>query len=408
MSATREVFIGRDLDCQIVLDSKHYSNVSRHHAVIRPFLSAPDVITWEIEDLGSANGTYVNGQRVRENCSLQIGDRVSIGRHGPEFIFESQDKLNQAQLSCSDFVHHSNPQASNSLSLSQLFPIISTVWDLPKKAHLIPISITVIVVILMFAKVGDPDPTDFNRILGIYLGSVTYYFIYQLCGKQKPWWVVLVTALATMLMLNSPLWSLFDLVFRRILPGEMPKSPETAGFFALLVAHFFGAGLMEELFKVLPVLGASFLGQILPEPWRKQIGVWEPLDGILLGTASALGFTFVETLGQYVPKVVEIWGSRAGWELLIARILGSVACHIAYSGYFGYCIGLSILKPARRWQILAVGYLTVALLHALWNASGSLNLWLLVIVGVVSYAFLAAAILKARSLSSFNLKKESS
>jgi len=63
---------------------------------------------------------------------------------------------------------------------------------------------------------------------------------------------------------------------------------------------FFGAGLMEELLKALPVLLAYVVGSRLSFPWRERIGVWEPLDGILLGAASAVGFTLLETLGQYV------------------------------------------------------------------------------------------------------------
>ena len=92
-------------------------------------------------------------------------------------------------------------------------------------------------------------------------------------------------------------------------------------------------------------------------------------------------------------------GQLVGLQLLIPRILGSVAGHMAYSGYFGYFIGLSVLRPRNSWLILGVGYFTASILHALWNASGVLNIFLLTFVGVVSYAFLGAAILKARVLS---------
>jgi RsiW-degrading membrane proteinase PrsW (M82 family) len=109
-------------------------------------------------------------------------------------------------------------------------------------------------------------------------------------------------------------------------------------------------------------------------------------------------------LGQYVPSAMsdltfQGQGDLVGLQLLIARILGAISGHMAYSGYLGYFIGLSVLKPARRWQILGVGYLTASGLHALWNVTGALNLLVLALVGVVSYAFLAAAILKARALS---------
>ncbi len=46
-----------------------------------------------------------------------------------------------------------------------------------------------------------------------------------------------------------------------------------------------------------------------------------------------------------------------------------------------------------------MGYLTASALHALWNATGLISGLFLAVVGVLSYAFLTAAILKARTLS---------
>ncbi len=397
LSPDQEIAIGRDPSCQIVLDSS-YGVVSRRHVAIRPLTTN----SWLLCDLNSANGTYINGESLLGCRKLLVGDRFILGNKGPEFSFQ----FFQAPPPPVNVTP--NSQTDPGVSFTQLFPILSTGRDLTKKGYLIPGIFTVVFVILMFATVGQPETAFFNQMLvATYLAGIAYYFVYQLCGKHKPWWVLFSMAIATGLILLSPILPLFILIFRNILPGRLPLLEETISFPQLLLRMFFGAGLMEELLKALPILAAYLIGQKLRTPWRERIGVWEPLDGILLGTASAVGFTLIETLGQYVPEISRNvgWqsgdgiGQLVGLQLLIPRIIGSVAGHMAYSGYLGYFIGLSVLKPRKRWQILAVGYFTAAALHALWNATGLLSGLFLAVVGILSYAFLMAAILKARTLS---------
>lgn len=290
------------------------------------------------------------------------------------------------------------------VSLTQLFPIFSTGHHLTRKAYLLPGIITVVVVISLFLAVGDARL--FNLLLAVYLTGAAFYFIYQLCGKHKPWWLLVSVAVMTILLLISPVLGAFIYVFRNILPGDLAANNAATSFPELLMRMFFGAGLMEELLKAVPVLVVCVFSARLRSPLREDVGVREPLDGILLGSAAAVGFTLVETLGQYVPEIYKATlaagegaAQLASLQLLIPRVLGSVAGHMAYSGYLGYFIGLSVLRPRRRWRILAVGYLSAAALHALWNVTGTISPALLAVVGVMSYAFLGAAILKARELS---------
>jgi hypothetical protein len=63
--------IGRSKKCDIVIDSKH---VSRQHARI---LSTSDE-EWLVEDLGSSNGTFVNGERVK-SYPISQADVIEIG-----------------------------------------------------------------------------------------------------------------------------------------------------------------------------------------------------------------------------------------------------------------------------------------------------------------------------------------
>ena len=65
------LLIGRDLDCDLRVESK---NVSRHHARLRHVSSG----TYALEDLKSRNGSTINGFLV-DTRILHYGDRVSIG-----------------------------------------------------------------------------------------------------------------------------------------------------------------------------------------------------------------------------------------------------------------------------------------------------------------------------------------
>jgi len=65
-----KVTIGRSEDCDIVLAERQ---ISRYHAQIRRTDSH-----YILEDLGSKNGTYVNGRQVTEPCILQDGDEIQI------------------------------------------------------------------------------------------------------------------------------------------------------------------------------------------------------------------------------------------------------------------------------------------------------------------------------------------
>ena len=295
---------------------------------------------------------------------------------------------------------------SSSLSFSQLFPVAGERKALMGKGFLVPGIVTVLFGVLMLLSSGHYGA--YNAFLALYIGLGALFVVYRLCGKSKPWWVLALPAVFTALFLPSPFWLLIYFV-TNILPLGISTPGE---FFPFALIHeFFGPGLREELVKMIPVFLMLAWGRKQASPRRERVGVWEPLDGILLGCASALGFTLIETLGQYVPgqvhdvaqKLGEGAGQAMGLELLIPRLLGTISGHMAYSGYFGYFIGLSVLKPKHRWKILGIGYLSAASLHALWdatcNSAGLLAPVLLCVFGVISYAFLMAAILKARQVS---------
>ena len=87
--STEEVLIGREETCQIILNSEQYPTVSRHHTKIQPIEDSSG-ISWQVCDLNATNGTYVNGQRLQGCQFLQSGDRIILGKDGPDFLFGSE------------------------------------------------------------------------------------------------------------------------------------------------------------------------------------------------------------------------------------------------------------------------------------------------------------------------------
>jgi hypothetical protein len=67
--------LGRDDAADIILDDP---GISRRHSELRVTTDGPHFVT-TIRDLGSTNGTYVNGERVT-TTHLEDGDRVTVGR----------------------------------------------------------------------------------------------------------------------------------------------------------------------------------------------------------------------------------------------------------------------------------------------------------------------------------------
>ena len=77
-----EEFVGRDLNNDIVINDPE---ISRRHA--RLYVQGNGYV---LEDLGSTNGTFVNGQRLLGPHVLRPGDTITFGER-LNLVFESSD-----------------------------------------------------------------------------------------------------------------------------------------------------------------------------------------------------------------------------------------------------------------------------------------------------------------------------
>ncbi|MGH7918151.1 MAG: PrsW family intramembrane metalloprotease, partial [Candidatus Binataceae bacterium] len=340
---------------------------------------------------------------------------------------------------------------SQTLKLTYVFPIVLQWRQLAKKGFLIPAALTV----LVSTSLGllSAGPFDyFAWAFAFYCAVGFLYLVYRLCGKRKSWLVLLSAMGLGVLCLYPPnycVWHVLHVFFANFVGGIFFSKGPPADVLGQFFYNFVTIGLVEEGTKFVPVLLFFWLAYRFSPPWREQIGVFEPLDGLLVGAASGGGFALYETVHQYIPKTLamsmrvdafnalvkkllpsnpqlarlpphqlvdvitdqiaatfsmqqiidkfQINGAHA-MQVLIYRSLNDLAGHMAWAALLGYALGLAILKPKKGWIAIPIAYCLVAALHAVWDLDSPANITA-VISGLASYSLLAAAILQARQLS---------
>jgi pSer/pThr/pTyr-binding forkhead associated (FHA) protein len=92
----REIVIGRRPSCDISLD---FENISGKHCTLK-FING----VWSVRDMGSTNGTTVNGSRLSSATSLMPDEELGIAGHlftidyvaaGPEAFLSSNKDLDE-------------------------------------------------------------------------------------------------------------------------------------------------------------------------------------------------------------------------------------------------------------------------------------------------------------------------
>lgn len=73
-----EISIGRHATCTLRFDPEQDLDVSARHALI---VQKGD--RWYVRDVGSRNGTFVNGHRIHDDSALHDTDHIALGPKGP-------------------------------------------------------------------------------------------------------------------------------------------------------------------------------------------------------------------------------------------------------------------------------------------------------------------------------------
>ena len=90
---------------QVRIVRKEFATIGRHPEADLPFDPARDLDVsvrhaavfragggWVVRDLGSTNGTWVNGEKVKGDRVLLPGDVIRLGREGPRIRFQPHDR----------------------------------------------------------------------------------------------------------------------------------------------------------------------------------------------------------------------------------------------------------------------------------------------------------------------------
>ena len=93
LPATARIRFGRHPDCEVAFDAHRDIDASSRHAELRPVEAG-----WVLVDIGSSNGTYVEGRRVTETpVSAATATGVEFGMGGPRIrLFIGDDAAIEA------------------------------------------------------------------------------------------------------------------------------------------------------------------------------------------------------------------------------------------------------------------------------------------------------------------------
>ncbi|RMH73248.1 MAG: protease PrsW [Gemmatimonadetes bacterium] len=161
--------------------------------------------------------------------------------------------------------------------------------------------------------------------------------------------------------------------------------PEPRG--QVLKIFLWGAfSALPAIFLEIPFGGLSLLSTVVVAPLVEELCKFyvvktkiydhdefdEPMDGIVYGTAAALGFASAENIlylmaAYYAPESLNLSGSAVSslWSTFVLRAVLSVPGHALWGAIWGYALGLAKFGAPRT--VIGTGVVLAILLHGAFN-----------------------------------------
>jgi RsiW-degrading membrane proteinase PrsW (M82 family) len=127
-----------------------------------------------------------------------------------------------------------------------------------------------------------------------------------------------------------------------LMERELVVPPTVFGEFFVRIA------LVEEWFKILPVIYLALRSREFDEP----------MDGVVYGTASALGFAGAENA---------VYAIQAGSAHALLRVFTSTLMHVGLTGMIGYAIGLARFGRPYRTVVALSAFFAAVTIHGGYN-----------------------------------------
>jgi RsiW-degrading membrane proteinase PrsW (M82 family) len=134
-------------------------------------------------------------------------------------------------------------------------------------------------------------------------------------------------------------------------------------FFPFIESTTLPAILFGSLLIVSPV-EESLKYFVVREGIMKNPHFDEPVDGVIYAVVAGLGFATLENILVALSE---------GGTIILFRFATATLMHALTSGILGYHLGLAMIKPEKKKELVVQGLIVAIILHTLYNVSVSLS-----------------------------------